>query len=112
MDINKKIVKALLEKNYVDAKESVFKNLYAKASLLLDEERVGLAEALFNEDKKMGIYSDDPEEKTNEKKKKKNEKPEMYEETQESKEGEKKVQKTKTGKTKGPVDTSTGSDAY
>jgi len=83
MDINKKIVKALLEKNYVDAKESVFKNLYAKASLLLDEERVGLAEALFNEDKKMGMYSDDPEEKTDEKKKKKNEKPSMYEETEE-----------------------------
>lgn len=111
MDINKKIVKALLEKNYVDAKESVFKNLYAKASLLLDEERVGLAEALFNEDKKMGMYSDDPEEKT-ETKKKKNEKPEMYEETEESTEGVKKVQKTKTGKAKGPVDTSTGSDSY
>jgi hypothetical protein len=86
MDINKKIVKALLEKNYVDAKESVFKNLYAKASLLLDEERVGLAEALFNEDKKMGIYSDgeDGEDKKETKKKKtKNEKPSMYEETEE-----------------------------
>ena len=71
MDINKKIVKALLEKNYVDAKESVFNALYAKASLLLDEERVGLAEALFNENKKMGIYSDGEDE------------PSMYEETEE-----------------------------
>jgi hypothetical protein len=49
MDNNKKIVKALLEKNYVDAKESVFKSLYAKASLLIDEERVQIASALFSE---------------------------------------------------------------
>ena len=49
MDNNKKIVKALLEKNYVDAKESVFKSLYAKASLLMDEERVQIASALFSE---------------------------------------------------------------
>jgi hypothetical protein len=49
MDNNKKIVKALLEKNYVDAKESVFKSLYAKASLLMDEERVQIASALFGE---------------------------------------------------------------
>ena len=49
MDNNKKIVKALLEKNYVDAKESVFNSLYAKASLLMDEERVQIASALFGE---------------------------------------------------------------
>jgi len=86
MDINKKIVKALLEKNYVDAKECVFNALYAKASLLLDEERVGIASDLFSEDKKMGIYSDDPSEKNEkkkEKKKSKEEKPSMYEETEE-----------------------------
>lgn len=85
MDNNKKIVKALLEKNYVDAKECVFNALYAKASLLLDEERVGIASDLFSEDKKMGIYSDDPSEKEDkkEKKKSKNEKPSMYEETEE-----------------------------
>ena len=88
MDINKKIVKALLEKNYVDAKESVFKNLYAKASLLLDEERVGLAEALFNTELEEAA------------------------EGEESKEGTKKGQKTKTGKAKGPVDTTTGSESY
>jgi len=51
MDTNKKIVKALLEKNYVDAKESVFKSLYAKASLLMDEERVKISGALFAEAK-------------------------------------------------------------
>ena len=85
MDNNKKIVKALLEKNYLDAKECVFNALYAKASLLLDEERVGIASDLFSEDKKMGIYSDDPSEKEDkkEKKKSKNEKPSMYEETEE-----------------------------
>lgn len=85
MDNNKKIVKALLEKNYVDAKECVFNALYAKASLLLDEERVGIASDLFSEDKKMGIYSDDPSEKEEkkEKKKTKEEKPSMYEETEE-----------------------------
>jgi hypothetical protein len=71
MDNNKKIVKALLEKNYVDAKECVFNALYAKASLLLDEERVGIASDLFSEDKKMGIYSDDPSEKEDKKEKKK-----------------------------------------
>ena len=49
MDTNKKIVKALLEKNYVDAKESVFKSLYAKASVLMDEERVKIAAGLFAE---------------------------------------------------------------
>lgn len=51
MDINKKIVKALLEKNYVNAKESVFKALYAKASVLMDEERVRIASDLFAEAK-------------------------------------------------------------
>ena len=51
MDINKKIVKALLEKNYVDAKESVFKSLYARASLALDEARFAIANGVFNEGK-------------------------------------------------------------
>jgi len=84
MDNNKSIVKALLEKNYVDAKESVFKALYAKASLLLDEERIGIAASLFSEDKKMGMYSDDPSEEPKKKKKKtKAEKPSMYEEAEE-----------------------------
>jgi hypothetical protein len=52
MDNNKKIVKALLEKNYVDAKESVFKSLYAKSSLALDEARYDVANSVFNEAKK------------------------------------------------------------
>ena len=84
MDNNKKIVKALLEKNYVDAKECVFNALYAKASLLLDEERVGIASDLFSEDKKMGMYSHDQDEEAKKNKKKsKEEKPSMYEETEE-----------------------------
>ena len=84
MDNNKKIVKALLEKNYVDAKECVFNALYAKASLLLDEERVGIAAELFSEDKKMGMYSHDQDEEAKKNKKKsKEEKPSMYEETEE-----------------------------
>jgi hypothetical protein len=85
MDNNKKIAKALLEKNYADAKEHVFNALYAKASLLLDEQRVAVAEAVFNEDKKMGMYSDgeDGENKKETKKKKtKSEKPSMYEEAE------------------------------
>jgi hypothetical protein len=84
MDNNKKIVKALLEKNFVDAKESVFNSLYAKASLLLDEERVGIAAALFAEDKAMGMYSHDQDEEAKKTKKKtKSEKPSMYEDTEE-----------------------------
>ncbi|NBW15494.1 MAG: hypothetical protein EBR82_46660 [Caulobacteraceae bacterium] len=114
MDINKKIVKALLEKNYVDAKESVFNALYAKASLLLDEERVGLAEALFNEDKKMGMYSDgeDGEDKKETKKKTKNEKPSMYEEAEDDKATKTKSVSKKSGKAKGPVGSAVESDGY
>lgn len=58
MDINKKIVKSLLEKNYSDMKDLVFKSLYAKASLLMDEERVAVADVLFNEGSG-GMYDDD-----------------------------------------------------
>lgn len=58
MDINKKIVKSLLEKNYSEMKDLVFKSLYAKASLLMDEERVAVADVLFNEGTS-GVYDDD-----------------------------------------------------
>lgn len=58
MDINKKIVKSLLEKNYSDMKDLVYKSLYAKASLLMDEERVAVADVLFNEGTG-GMYDDD-----------------------------------------------------
>ena len=58
MDINKKIVKSLLEKNYSEMKDLVFKSLYAKASLLMDEERVAVADVLFNEGSG-GMYDDD-----------------------------------------------------
>ena len=58
MDINKKIVKSLLEKNYSDMKDLVYKSLYAKASLIMDEERVAVADVLFNEGSG-GMYDDD-----------------------------------------------------
>ena len=115
MDNNKKIVKALLEKNYVDAKECVFNALYAKASLLLDEERVGIAAELFSEDKKMGMYSHDQDEEAKKNKKKsKEEKPSMYEEAEEDKAAKAKPvsKKTKSAPAKGPVGTVDGSDAY
>ena len=48
MDITKNIAKAVLNKNYAEAKESVYKSLYAKASLAMDEARYYIADALFN----------------------------------------------------------------
>jgi hypothetical protein len=49
MDTNRKIVQALLLKDYASLKESVFSLLYAKASVALDEARVAVANAVFNE---------------------------------------------------------------
>jgi len=112
MDNNKKIAKALLEKNYADAKEHVFNALYAKASLLLDEQRVAVAEAVFNEDNAMGMYSHDADEEKKETKKKKNEKPEMYEETEDEKATKTKTASKKGGKAKGPVGAAVESDGY
>jgi len=113
MDNNKKIVKALLEKNYVDAKECVFNALYAKASLLLDEERVGIAAELFSEDKKMGMYSHDQDEEAEKSKKKnKSEKPSMYEEAKEEKSTKTKTVSKKGVKAKGPVGRAVESDGY
>ena len=51
MDTNKHIAKALLNKSFAEAKELVFKSLYAKASLALDEARFAVATAVFNEAK-------------------------------------------------------------
>jgi len=51
MDTNKHIAKALLNKSFAEAKELVFKSLYAKASLALDEARFAVANAVFNEAK-------------------------------------------------------------
>ena len=48
MDTNRKIVKALLMKDYAALKEGVFSALYTKASLALNEARHGVAEAVFN----------------------------------------------------------------
>ena len=49
MDTNKHIAKALLNKSFAEAKELVFKSLYAKASLALDEARFAVANGVFNE---------------------------------------------------------------
>lgn len=52
MDSTKRIAKALINKNFAEAKEEVFKLLYAKASLALDEARFVVATGVFNEAKK------------------------------------------------------------
>lgn len=52
MDTNKLIAKALLNKSFSEAKELVFKSLYAKSSLALDEARYDVANSVFNEAKK------------------------------------------------------------
>ena len=49
MDTNKHIAQALLNKSFAEAKELVFKSLYAKASLALDEARFAVANSVFNE---------------------------------------------------------------
>jgi hypothetical protein len=49
MDTNKRIARAMLKKSFAEAKELVFKSLYAKASLALDEARYAVANAIFNE---------------------------------------------------------------
>jgi len=51
MDTHKKIAKALVNKSFAEAKELVFKSLYAKASLAMDEARFAVANAVFNEAK-------------------------------------------------------------
>ena len=53
MDTNRKIVKALLMKDYAALKEGVFSALYTKASLALNEARHGVAEAVFNAAKQL-----------------------------------------------------------
>lgn len=48
MDTTKHIARAVLNKNFAEAKELVFKSLYARASLSLDEARYAVADAVFN----------------------------------------------------------------
>lgn len=57
MDTNKRIARAMLNKSFAEAKELVFKSLYAKSSLALDEARYAVANAIFNEAKKPTTYS-------------------------------------------------------
>lgn len=52
MDSTKRIAKAVLNKSFAEAKEEVFKLLYAKSSLALDEARLEVANSVFNEAKK------------------------------------------------------------
>lgn len=52
MNTTKRIARAMLNKSFVEAKELVFKSLYAKASLAMDEARYAVANAVFNEAKK------------------------------------------------------------
>lgn len=52
MDTNKRIARAMLNKSFAEAKELVFKSLYAKSSLALDEARYAVANSVFNEAKK------------------------------------------------------------
>ena len=46
--MNKKIIQALALKNFSEAKELVFKSLYAKSALALDEARLEVANGVFN----------------------------------------------------------------
>lgn len=46
--MNKKIIQALALKNFSEAKELVFKSLYAKSALVLDEARLEVANGVFN----------------------------------------------------------------
>ena len=46
--MNKKIIQALALKNFSEAKELVFKSLYAKSALALDEARIEVANGVFN----------------------------------------------------------------
>jgi hypothetical protein len=48
MDTTKHIAKAVLNKSFAEAKELVFKSLYARASLALDEARLEVAQSVFN----------------------------------------------------------------
>jgi len=67
MKTSNQIAKALLNKSFSEAKELVFKSLYAKASLALDETRFAVANSVFNRDVKttdISTDTDDTEEST------------------------------------------------
>ena len=46
--MSKDIVKALITKKFSEAKDLVFKSLYAKAALAMDDARLGVASSVFN----------------------------------------------------------------
>lgn len=49
MEINKKIVQSIVNKSFTEAKDLVFKSMYAKASLALDDARFVVTNSVFNE---------------------------------------------------------------
>ena len=73
--MNKQIVKALALKNFSEAKELVFKSLYAKSALALDEARIEVANGVFNNTEEETEETEETEE------------PEETEEIEESKDG-------------------------
>jgi len=48
MDTTKQLTKAVINKDFAEAKDLLFKSLYARASLALDEVRYSVADAVFN----------------------------------------------------------------
>lgn len=48
MDTTKQLAKAVINKNFAEAKDIVFKSLYARASLALDEARYTVAQSIYN----------------------------------------------------------------
>jgi len=48
MDTTKQLTKAVINKDFAEAKDILFKSLYARASLALDEVRYSVADAVFN----------------------------------------------------------------
>ena len=46
--MNKQIVQSLVLKNFSEAKTFIFRSLYAKSALALDEARIQAANAVFN----------------------------------------------------------------
>ena len=48
MDTTKQLAKAVINKDFAQAKDLVFKSLYARASLALDEARYTVAQSIYN----------------------------------------------------------------
>ena len=65
--MSKDIVKALVTKKFSEAKDLVFKSLYAKAALAMDDARLGVASSVFNSPSdETGEVTDEVEEEVEE----------------------------------------------